>query len=191
MSTAEVTDQTYHRIRYPNKRERLLPARSSRLEWSDAATSDVLPPFGKILDSGSAQYQVICDDNRKLLRDLDAGSVDLVVTSPPYFSQREYAAPGLGNEETADEYLDNIVDRFYILTTHHQDDYGQFEPDISQVYQEHGCQLIVNGVDPTLRYYLRLIQSTREFVDAYVTNLETDPSITFQLKETWNEIVAT
>ena len=82
------------------------------------------------------------------------------------------------------------VERFYILTTHHHDSYAEFEPDIRQIAQEHGCQLIVNGVDPTLRYYLRLIGSTREFVDAYVTHLETDPSVTFQLKEAWNEIVA-
>lgn len=82
------------------------------------------------------------------------------------------------------------VQRFYILTTHNHDSYTEFEPDIRQVAQEHGCQLIVNGVDPTLRYYLRLIGSTREFVDAYVTNLETDPSVTFQMKEAWNEIVA-
>ena len=50
--------------------------------------------------------------------------------------------------------------------------------------------MIVNGVAPTLQYYLRLIGSTREFVDAYVTNLETDPSVTYQIKQAWNEIVA-
>ena len=82
------------------------------------------------------------------------------------------------------------VQRFYILTTYHHDSYAEFEPDVRQVAQEHGCQLIVNGVEPTLRYYLRVIGSTREFVDAYVTHLETDPSVTFQLKEAWNEIVA-
>lgn len=62
--------------------------------------------------------------------------------------------------------------------------------DIRQVAQEHGCQLIVNGVDPTLQYYLRLIGSTREFVNAYVTNLEIDPSVTYRIKQAWNEIVA-
>ena len=32
-----------------------------------------------------------------------------MVTSPPYFQQREYSSPGLGNEDTVSEYLDNIV----------------------------------------------------------------------------------
>ena len=71
-----------------------------------------LPADGRIADAGSAQYRVVCADNRQLLPALDAGSVDLVVTSPPYFGQREYAAPGLGNEVSVDEYLDNIMETF-------------------------------------------------------------------------------
>ena len=43
---------------------------------------------------------------------MEAGSIDLVVTSPPYFNQRDYSTPGLGNETTADEYLDNIIETF-------------------------------------------------------------------------------
>ncbi len=82
------------------------------------------------------------------------------------------------------------VERFYILTTYAHDDYTQFNPDIQRIAQTHGCQLIVNGVDRTLAYYLRLIDNTREFVNAYVTNLETDPEINFHLKESWNQIVA-
>ena len=82
------------------------------------------------------------------------------------------------------------VRRFYILTTYHHDSYTEFEPDIQRVAREHGCQLIVNGVYPTLRYYLRLIGNTDEFVAAYAANLETDPSVTYRMKEAWNEIAA-
>ena len=82
------------------------------------------------------------------------------------------------------------VARFYILTTYPHADYAEFEPDIQQIAQTHGCQLIANGVDRTLYYYLRLIGDTREFIDAYVTSMEADPSITFPLKEAWNEIVS-
>ena len=86
--------------------------------------------------------------------------------------------------------LTTPVEKFYILTTYNHDSYAEFEQDIQRVAQEHGCELTVNGVNATLRYYLRLIGDTRQFVNAYVTHLETDPSITFQLKEDWNEIVA-
>ena len=81
------------------------------------------------------------------------------------------------------------VTRFYILTTYHHDDYSQFAPGIQNVAQTHGCQLIVNGVDRTLMYYLRLIGDTREFINKYVSNLETDLSVPFQLKQAWNDIV--
>ena len=43
---------------------------------------------------------------------MEANSIDLVVTSPPYFNQRAYSSPGLGNEATAGEYLDNIIAAF-------------------------------------------------------------------------------
>ena len=112
MPGTDSANQTGRYACYPEKRERLLPANGSRLHWAAAAKCSGRPAAGQILDAGSARYQVICDDNLKLLPTLDADSVDLVVTSPPYFGQREYATPGLGNEETVDEYLDNIMETF-------------------------------------------------------------------------------
>ena len=82
------------------------------------------------------------------------------------------------------------VQAFYVLTTYHQDSYSEFDTDIQRVEREHGCLLVLDGVYPTLQYYLRVIGNTNEFVDTYVTHLETDPSVTFQMKEAWNEIVA-
>ena len=81
------------------------------------------------------------------------------------------------------------VDRFYILTTYPHEDYAEFDDIIRRVGQIHGCQLIVNGVLPTLKYYLRLIGSTRSFIDAYVSHLEKDSVISYQIKEKWNRIV--
>ena len=54
-------------------------------------------------------YRVIRGDSREVVPRIADGSVDLVVTSPPYFQQREYSSPGLGGEKTVDEYLDNIL----------------------------------------------------------------------------------
>ena len=83
------------------------------------------------------------------------------------------------------------VRRFYILTTHSRDDYSEFDPDVQWVADSHGCQLILNGVDRTLLYYLRLIKDTREFIHQYVSNLESDASVSFNLKEAWNAIAQT
>ena len=57
-------------------------------------------------------YEVICGDSAEVLRTHDARSIDLVVTSPPYFRQRSYTSEGLGNEATVDEYLNNLVCTF-------------------------------------------------------------------------------
>ena len=82
------------------------------------------------------------------------------------------------------------VQRFYILTTYPHGSYDEFKQDIQRVAQTHGCQLIVNGVDRTLLYYLRIIGSTRSFIDAYVTLLESDDDVNFALRESWNQIVS-
>jgi DNA modification methylase len=48
-----------------------------------------------------------------MLRTLDAGSVDCVVTSPPYFGLRDYGAAGqLGQEATVTDYVDRMVSVF-------------------------------------------------------------------------------
>lgn len=81
------------------------------------------------------------------------------------------------------------IERFYILTTYDHADYSEFAPDIQRVADIHGCQLILNGVDRTLMYYLRLIGKPQEFVHQYVSRLESDQSVGFQLKTAWNQIV--
>lgn len=58
------------------------------------------------------QYQVICGDSEAELSMVEPRTVDLVITSPPYFQQREYSEDGQGNEESVEQYLENIVTTF-------------------------------------------------------------------------------
>lgn len=58
---------------------------------------------------------VIQGDNRDVVPNLAPSSVDLVITSPPYFQQRSYSAEGVGNEERIEDYLNSIVDVFNSL----------------------------------------------------------------------------
>jgi site-specific DNA-methyltransferase (adenine-specific) len=56
---------------------------------------------------------ILCGDCGEILRDLPSNSVDLVITSPPYFQQREYGnGNGIGNEKTVDDYVQKIVSVF-------------------------------------------------------------------------------
>lgn len=55
-----------------------------------------------------AVNQIYCGDCIQLMGDLPDESVDLVITSPPYYQQRNYGG-GIGNETTLDHYLDQLI----------------------------------------------------------------------------------
>lgn len=58
--------------------------------------------------------QIILGDSLKILQKIKSSSVDLVITSPPYFQQRDYGSNkrGIGNEKTELEYLKNLLNIF-------------------------------------------------------------------------------
>ena len=57
--------------------------------------------------------QILTGDARTVLRDLPSGSVQCVVTSPPYFNLRDYHVVGqIGNEATVDLYVNALVETF-------------------------------------------------------------------------------
>lgn len=57
--------------------------------------------------------QIICGDAIAVLRSLPSGSVNSIVTSPPYFGQRDYMAPDqIGREAAPVEYVARLVDVF-------------------------------------------------------------------------------
>lgn len=50
-------------------------------------------------------------DCLQILKSLSSCSIDLIITSPPYFQQRDYGngISGIGNEENESEYLENLI----------------------------------------------------------------------------------
>lgn len=81
------------------------------------------------------------------------------------------------------------VDRYYILTTHpmHEPNEDVIR-EIETVKRLLGCQMIANGVIPTIRYYLRLLSSPGDVLPHYAQELETDKAISFEHKDVWNRI---
>lgn len=64
------------------------------------------------LDSDSVNG-LVHGDSREALKHFPDNSVDCVITSPPYWGVREYSGEStLGNEETFDEFIDNLLDVF-------------------------------------------------------------------------------
>jgi len=56
--------------------------------------------------------KIHCGDSLEVLRKLPSSCIDLVITSPPYFQQRNYGNIGIGNEKTVDEYVRNLMQIF-------------------------------------------------------------------------------
>lgn len=54
--------------------------------------------------------QIICGDSREMLQKLPDNSIQTIVTSPPYYQQRDYNTPNqIGNEKIAKDYIDNLL----------------------------------------------------------------------------------
>jgi len=88
------------------------------------------------------------------------------------------------------KFSEKSVQRYYILSTVEPEEKEKkaIEEQIYKIREEHGCQIIVNGVFPTLKYYLRLLDNTDIFVDKYVKNLTDNTEINFEHKIAWNKI---
>lgn len=86
----------------------------------------------------------------------------------------------------------NSVQRYYILSTKHVVDeleQNKIDEFIKMVYSEHGCQIVINGVFDSLKYYLRLLTNTDEFLKYYTENLQKNTELDFEHKISWNRIV--
>src|SRR3990172_4832828 len=57
--------------------------------------------------------ELVSGDSVDLLKLIPANSVDLVITSPPYFQQREYDGGGVGNEKKPNDYISALMKIFH------------------------------------------------------------------------------
>lgn len=55
---------------------------------------------------------IYCGDCFTILKQLPSGCVDTVITSPPYFQQREYNGIGIGRENGFENYLESLYEGF-------------------------------------------------------------------------------
>jgi DNA modification methylase len=83
----------------------------SQAQLDASRWSEELRRFEKA--EGSWLPKVILGDIRKIATHLPDNSVDCIVTSPPYWMQRDYTHPDqIGREETPEEYANEIADTF-------------------------------------------------------------------------------
>jgi len=82
-------------------------------------------------------------------------------------------------------------ERYLILSSANikQEDGSDINQMIDDIASKYNCQVIVNGILPTIKYYLRLINYLPDFINNYSTLIEKDQEINFDHKQKWNEII--
>ena len=71
----------------------------------------------KIKDLGSNNF-IFNGDCKEVIKNLPRESINTVITSPPYFNQRNYGGSELieiGNEKTPEEYIENLISVFDLI----------------------------------------------------------------------------
>ena len=84
--------------------------------------------------------QILCGDNLELIRQLPDCSIQLVITSPPYFQQRDYGG-GMGNEINVSKYVDTLLCLFRECVRVVRDD-GNIVFNIGDKYQDSNLLLV-------------------------------------------------
>ena len=81
--------------------------------------------------------------------------------------------------------------RYYILTTGNikKEEYDEIMILVEEIRDIHGCQLIINGLLPTLKYYLRLIDDVSELVNRLSENIIGDKELKIIHKEVWSDLI--
>ena len=67
-----------------------------------------------VLNLADMTNKIVAGDSLNVLKELGDHSIDLVITSPPYFQQRDYGNSGIeiGSEQTEAAYLENLMHVF-------------------------------------------------------------------------------
>lgn len=59
--------------------------------------------------TSSTEPLLLCGDSLDVLKSFPDNSIDMCITSPPYWNKREYANGGIGLEKDFTEYIDNLL----------------------------------------------------------------------------------
>lgn len=99
---------------------------------------------------------------------------------------REHVAEAIQKIKTAS------VQRYLILSTSGigSGEMGEIERLQRDFRRSNGCEIVINGVLETLKYYLRLIDSPSTFTNRYTALVETDPDLGYEHRIAWNTLCA-
>lgn len=91
-----------------------------------------------------------------------------------------------------DKFKSSNVKRYYFLSTlkPQESEIPKMVKKIQDIEKEHGCQVIVNGIFETIKYYLRLLENPNVFVKYYSEAMVTDDAIKREHLEVWEKLIS-
>lgn len=92
-------------------------------------------------------------------------------------------------EDAYNKFKGTHIKRYYLLSDREEIMCDRIDESIRRIKNSHGCQIIVNGIYPTIRYYLRIISDPSVFIANYTHLLERDSDIKYAHKKHWNDLV--
>ncbi len=151
-------------------------------------TQEVARFNGKFLESLSSHYS--CDKSSK-----NAG--DIVIRNPDgslyEVVEVKFDIPptSIMVEDGYKKIYNTSIQRYYILSTAYpkEDELEKIQSKINTIRNEHGCQIIVNGVFDTLKYYLRLMWDTDKFMTSYINNIQHNSELNYEHKNILNQLI--
>lgn len=80
------------------------------------------------------------------------------------------------------------VERYFILSTKPivEGDEKKIQEHKESFLKSNGCEIIVNGVYDTIKYYLRLLNTTGDFINTYTDLLAADVDLNYEHRVAWN-----
>jgi DNA (cytosine-5)-methyltransferase 1 len=95
-------------------------------------------------------------------------------------------------EDAYHKVRNSIPERYYLLTTHEPNILEQnrtaLAKKIIELETHHACQFIVNGVLPSLKYYLRLVQHPTLWLEKYTALVATDTALKNTHRQVWDAL---
>lgn len=100
-------------LRWATETDETAPPSAKIIPLRDTDSKLVMPKPGILLPSNYGVHRYLTGNCLSILPSLDPHSVQMVVTSPPYFAQRDYGIAGqIGDEATPAEYVAALVSVF-------------------------------------------------------------------------------
>jgi len=135
------------------------------------------------------------------LRTKSIGDIEILDENNKYFEAVEikHGIPinAVMVKDCFNKFKNTPVKRYYLLTTAQPNIKPNEEKRIAEIIQKikenHGCEVIVNGIMSSLKYYLRLVKDPKKFMEIYSRNLKLSFVESSEIKKShikaWQKII--